>query len=472
MAVYSLLLLLVLVVGAPYWLVRMATSGRYRAGLAGRLGRVPAKLRAACAGKDVVWVHAVSVGEVIAASRLVEELKAALPGWVVAVSTTTETGQLLARQKFKDSPVFYLPLDFAWTVRRYLGVVRPKMLVLMESELWPRMLLECTRRAVPVAVVNARVSDRSFPRYMRLRRLWRPLLEEVSLFLAQSEETASRLRAVGAPAERVRVTGNLKYDSRAVSENAMTRKIDGWASGLGAMLVVAGSTLQGEEDQLLQVWMDVERKSSPAVAMLVIAPRHTDRFDEVFALIERQGYVPVRCSTLPEFGQGAFLSGNVVLLLDTIGDLASLYSLASVAFVGGSLVPKGGHNPLEPAQFGVPVMMGPSYENFRDIVETMLAKDAIRIVSDKDDLAEALVAILGESVPQRLKPHDAEELYGTAEAVPLSKTKDEEAVSTASYGFAMGERGRMMFEAQSGATARTVAALLELLPRPSSGRAA
>ncbi len=193
MGVYSFLLLLTLVVGAPYWLVRMATSGRYRAGLAGRLGRVPAELRAAVAGREVVWVHAVSVGEVMAAATLVRELQEALPGWVVAVSTTTETGQRLAQERLEGSPVFYMPLDFRVVVRRYLGVLRPKLVVTMESELWPRLIEECEGEGIPMAVVNARVSDRSFPRYMRLRGLWRPRLEKISLFLAQSGETAERL---------------------------------------------------------------------------------------------------------------------------------------------------------------------------------------------------------------------------------------------------------------------------------------
>jgi 3-deoxy-D-manno-octulosonic-acid transferase len=186
MTAYSLLLLATLVLGAPYWLVRMATSGRYRAGLAGRLGRVPAGLRAAASGREVVlvWVHAVSVGEVLAATRLVAELKSRLgDGWVVVVSTTTETGQRLAQKKLAASTVFYLPLDFALTVRRYLRVLRPKMLVLMESELWPRLITECAKEGVPVVVANARISDRSFPRYMRLRRLWKPFLEEISLYL-------------------------------------------------------------------------------------------------------------------------------------------------------------------------------------------------------------------------------------------------------------------------------------------------
>src|SRR5579875_954846 len=196
--VYSALLAAVLVVGAPYWLVRMVMSGRYRAGLAGRLGRVPEGLREVVAGKSVVWLHAVSVGEVMAATALVRELKAALPEWAIAVSTTTATGQRLARERFADLPVFYLPLDFKFAVRRYLDALRPRMVVLMESELWPRLMMECERESVALAVVNARVSDRSLPRYLWLQRLWKPLLERVSVFLAQSEENARRLRQIGA----------------------------------------------------------------------------------------------------------------------------------------------------------------------------------------------------------------------------------------------------------------------------------
>ena len=192
LAIYSALLAAVLVAGAPWWLARMATSGRYRAGLAGRLGRVPAGLSEAVAGRKVIWLHAVSVGEVMAASELVLELRKALPGWVVAVSTTTETGQRLARERFgAESPVFYLPLDFAVLVRRYMKVLHPEVLVLMESEFWPNLMDVAERRGTSIAVVNARVSDRSLPRYLRLRALWRPLLRKVSLFLAQSEENGS-----------------------------------------------------------------------------------------------------------------------------------------------------------------------------------------------------------------------------------------------------------------------------------------
>ncbi|MEI9978085.1 MAG: 3-deoxy-D-manno-octulosonic acid transferase [Edaphobacter sp.] len=421
MMMYSAMLLAVLVVGAPYWLVRMATSGRYRAGLLGRLGRVPENLRGAVRGRDVIWVHAVSVGEVLAAAQLIRELKAALPGWVVAVSTTTETGQRLAKERMGDSPVFYLPLDFAYSVRRYLDVLRPKMLVLMESELWPRMIVECSARGIPMAVVNARISDRSFPRYMRLRGLWRPFLQRISLFLAQSEETAERLVKIGVPAGRVRVAGNLKYDVQAREASAMTRRI---GSLLGARLIVAGSTLAGEEEALLAAWPGI-REAAPD-AVLLVAPRHPDRFDEVLELIGKTGYPFFRCSQLMVATEP--ISGGTILLLDTIGDLASMYGIGAVAFVGGSLVAKGGHNPLEPAQFGVPVVMGPSYENFREVVERMRAGDAIRIVA-REKLEETLVALL----------------------------RDTEGART------LGERGRWVFEQQSGATGRTVEALTTLL---------
>ncbi len=425
MIAYSLALLAVLVVGAPYWLVRMATSGRYRAGLPGRLGRLPESLRAAVARRDVVWVHAVSVGEVLAGAQLVREWKAAMPAWVFAVSTTTETGQRLAAERLPDSPVFYLPLDFAFAVRRYLQVLRPKMLVLMESELWPRLIAECAKSGVPVAVANARISDRSFPRYLRLRRMWRPFLEMISLFLAQSAETADRLVKIGASAGRVKLMGNLKYDVQSKEASAMTRRIGSLLAG--AQVIVAGSTMADEEEMLLAAWPGI--LTAVPNAMILIAPRHPDRFDEVQGLIRKTGYPFFRCSQLMTATEPVFeVKGGTILLLDTIGDLASMYGIASAAFVGGSLVAKGGHNPLEPAQFGVPVVMGPSFENFRGVVESMEELDAIRIVAP-EQLGETLIAMLRDT---------------------------EEAL-------AMGERGRAVFEAQAGATRRTVQALIDLL---------
>ena len=420
MGLYSLLLLGVLALGAPYWLVRMVFSsksrGRYRAGLGQRLGRVPAALRQATPGRKVVWVHAVSVGEVLAATRLVLELETALgEGWSIVVSTTTATGQALARERFGAERVFFYPLDFAWAVRAYLRALEPKLLVLMESELWPRMLVECRSAEVPTAVANARVSDRSYARALKVRAVWGKALRMVGLFLAQSEEDARRLGTLGARPEAVRTIGNLKYDVRAVGVNAMKERV---GSLLGeARLVVAGSLLEGEERAILKAWPAMQADGPEAV--LLLAPRHPQRFNDVVEMIRSMDCAVLRCSALD--GAMGRISDGTVLVLDTLGDLAAVYGLAAVA--------KGGHNPLEPAQFGVPVVMGPSYENFRDIVAKMQAADGIRIVRDKVGLEAALVDLLNDR--------------------PAAQ--------------AMGERGRKVFEQQQGATARAVEALVGLV---------
>jgi 3-deoxy-D-manno-octulosonic-acid transferase len=427
MIVYSLLLLAALVLGAPYWLLRMATSGRYRAGLAGRLGLVPKGLRTAVAGRDVVWVHAVSVGETMAATRLVAELEAALgDGWVVVVSTTTATGQALARERFGADRVFFYPLDLGWAVRAYVKALRPRMLVLMESELWPRMLVECEREGVPVAVVNARVSDRSFARGVRVRALWQRMLRRVALFLVQSDEDARRLTEMGARVETVQVTGNLKYDVRAPTQSRVAELI---REAVGDRpLVVAGSTVEGKEGEeerlLMQYWPAVLKEVPEAV--IVVAPRHPERFAAAYSGMKEYG--TVKATELLAGTAGPVVQGGNILL-DTIGDLAAVYELAGVAFVGGSLVRKGGHNPLEAARFGVPVVMGPSYENFRDVVERMRAANGILIVKNREEFEAALIDLLKNR---------------------------ERAV-------ALGERGRGVFDAQAGATARTVQALTALL---------
>ena len=444
MLAYSFLLMLTLVLGTPYWLFRMATSGRYRAGLLGRLGVIPAELRervsamrverrAGGGRRPLIWIHAVSVGEVLAAARLIEEFKTGIfqrerSGTVFAVSTTTETGQQLARERLPNCAIFYFPIDFKFAVRRYLKVLGPEMVLLVESELWPRLITECARAGVPVAVVNARVSDRSFPRYMRLKVLWRPLLGKIAIFLAQSDESAARLRKVGA--ERVDVTGNVKYDAVPGKETALVTSLKMRLQG-DALAIVCGSTLEGEEAAILEAWPKV--LGAVPRALLVIAPRHPDRFDQVAMLVKERGFEALRATTFSRTKVTVKPGG--ILLLDTIGDLATLYGLGTVAVVGGSLVHGGGHNPLEPARFGVPVVMGPSYENFREIVEAMRAKDGILIVKP-GDLAEKLTEMLQD-------PEKA---------------------------LALGARGRAVSAAQAGASAKTAAALLKLLPALPAGK--
>nr|WP_083347206.1 3-deoxy-D-manno-octulosonic acid transferase [Terriglobus roseus] len=419
MLLYSLGLSLALVLTAPVWGWRMLRQGRYREGLRMRLGAVPARLTAFVAGRPVVWVHCVSVGETLAAVRLIAEFEAALPEYAVVVSTTTPTGQRVARERFGVDRVFFFPLDFAFAVRSYLRVLQPKLLVLMESELWPRVLVECECAQVPVAVVNARVSDRSLPRYMRLRMLWKPLLEKVSLLLAQSDEDVRRWRQIGAPESVVRSSGNLKFDIRVAEETPLTRLVRQHLPA-AAKVLVCGSTHDGEESLLLDCW-----KTLPvAERVMVLAPRHPERAGVVEQLIVERGLQAIRLTAWRM--EPSPILGGAVLLVDTVGELSSLYALASVAFVGGSLIPHGGQNPLEPARLGVPVVMGGSYQNFRGMVDAMQRDNAIRMVT-RESLCSALSELM---------------------------TRGDDG---------LGQRGRLFAASMIGATERTVATLLSVV---------
>jgi 3-deoxy-D-manno-octulosonic-acid transferase len=333
--------------------------------------------------------------------------------------------------------VFYVPLDFAFAVRAYLRALRPAAVVLMESELWPRMLHECDLAGVAVVVVNARVSDRSFRRAMRMRPMWGGVLRMPALWLAQSEEDARRLVAMGAEAEAVRVGGNLKYDVRAPQRSRVAELIKEVAGG--RRVLVGGSTIEGdppEDSPLIRTQQSMEPEQRP---LLVLAPRHPENFGITYSMAME---FPSLSATELLVGKRTVEGGSVALstrkrethqveivVLDTIGDLAAVYGVADVAFVGGSLIKRGGHNPLEPAQFGVPVIMGPSYENFRDVVGKMLAANAICIVKDSEQLGSVIVGMLTD--------HEAAK--------------------------AMGERGRRVFEEQQGATGRAVEAIVGVI---------
>ena len=441
MLLYSAALTLGLLLSSPWWLFRMFTTERYREGFTQRLGWVPQALREAVQGKRVIWLHAVSVGEVLAASRLVTELETALgEDWRVVISTTTRTGQALARERFGADRIFYFPLDFAFAVRSYLRALKPAALVLMESELWPRILHECQRASVPVIVVNARVSDRSFARGMHVRSIWRLMLRKVTLWLAQGEEDARRLIAMGAREASVKNGGNLKYDIRAPKISRVAELIRQAASN--RPIVVAGSTvasmearIESEEAHVIEGW---QKGALPLDALLVLAPRHPERFEEVWKVVNN--FPSLRAkellagrrannATSVTYPDGDSFDGADIILLDTIGDLAAVYGIADIAFVGGSLLPRGGHNPLEPAQFGLPIVMGDSFENFRNIVSDLQRANAIRIVKDEVELADAFEHLL----------------------------TDKQAART------MGENGRTVFLQRQGATARAVEAIVRLV---------
>jgi 3-deoxy-D-manno-octulosonic-acid transferase len=437
MLFYSLGLVAAIIVTSPYWLLRMILSGRYRDGLSQRLGAVPRGLREFVAGRRTIWVHAVSVGEVMAARRLVAllgEIDSSMP---VVVSTTTRTGHEIARELFESLPqsgdsrvatrLFYFPLDFRWIVRRFLRTLRPGILVLMESELWPRVLVEAHRDRIPVIIANGRISDRSMPRYRALRVLWRPFLRKLSRVLAQTEQDRQRFIEIGVPADIVETAGNLKHDVRSSSESSVTQCL---RENLppGGKVIVAGSTLEGEESYLLNAFRELLAENPKLV--FVLAPRHPERFAEVEALIRR---TQLPCLRRSEWMQHpAEIADGSVFLLDSMGELASVYSLASVAFVGGSLVPAGGHNLLEPAQFAVPILTGPYTGNFRGMVATLLQEEAVRVTPPEK---------LAASLEEMLRSSSSKE---------------------------MGVRARRVFEDHAGASGHCVTAVVNLL-RPAAG---
>ena len=389
---YSALLSLVLVLGSPYWLFEMLCHGKYRRGLLERLGLVPERMRNST--QPSIWLHAVSVGEVLAVSELAPALRAQFPDHRVVISTTTDTGQKLATTRFGVESVFYFPFDFAFSTRRWVAALRPRLIVVAETEFWPNFLRVAKQSGTAVAIVNARISDRSLPGYRRWRKLLGYALRDVNLFLAQTTEDARRLVEIGAAADRVSVGGNLKYDVPPPAAPAIVGELLSAlaACGTGPVLV-CGSTVEGEETLLAAAFKNL-LAGYPAAAML-LAPRHPQRFEGVAALL-RQGNIKFwRRSQW----NGESLSG-AVLLIDSIGELSSLYALADLAFVGGSLVPRGGHNIIEPAQHGVPILVGNHTENFRDIVELFQSRTAVRVVS-QSELSSAFRELLASESQRR-----------------------------------------------------------------------
>jgi 3-deoxy-D-manno-octulosonic-acid transferase len=425
---YTLGLALWLLLGTPVWLLQMRRHGKHRAGLRARLGKVPQHLRPQQG--PVIWVHAVSVGDVLADSGLVSELRARYPRTRVVVSTVTDTGQKLARQRFGAENVFYFPLDFTFAFRPYLQALRPALVVIAETEFWPNFLRLAHADGARVAVVNARISDRSFPGYRRVRRWLGRVLQNIDLLLAQTNQDRERLLAIGTPADRVRVAGNLKFDVPPPHPPPLVEQLrSAMALAEASPVIVAGSTVEGEEPLLLRAFETLLTRHPRAV--MILAPRHPERFNDVAGLISD---LSIRFWRRTEWQPTLSLAGRV-FLLDSIGELASLYTLATIAFVGGSLVERGGHNILEAAQYGIPVLVGPHTENFRDIVSLFREAGAVRVV-------------------------------GPAE-LPLTLTELAENEAERKL---MGQQALETLRAHRGATQRTLRALEELLGRADQGK--
>ena len=389
---YSLLLTLGLIVLIPHFLYQALAHGKYVAGLRQRLGSLPPINHSS---KPVIWLHCVSVGETQAGRPLVSRLRSEFPDYFLLISTITTTGQTLAHDVFRDQAdaVVYFPFDWAWTVRRALKAIKPDVVLIMETELWPNFLRECGTQNVPVALVNGRISAKSFRRYHQVRFFLRKVLSDLTIAVMQSDNDAKRIAALGMPEEKLFVSGNLKFDVDASDVNGKTTETFRKRFDIKPErpVILAASTHGPEEKIIIKSFLALRDQHN---VRLVIAPRHPERFEEVANLIEGTGLLWARRSRDQHVDD---VNANIVLL-DTIGELPAIYSLSTVVFVGGSVVNKGGHNVLEPAMTGVCIVTGHHTHNFQAIVELLVEADAIvqlpPIEPEKAD--QYLTRILGE----------------------------------------------------------------------------
>jgi 3-deoxy-D-manno-octulosonic-acid transferase len=428
--VYSLLMGFAALLLLPYWLIQGLRHGKYLSNLSERLGfSFPSlsKLHADRAG--AIWIHAVSVGEVLSGVALAKSLKQAYPKRPLIVSTTTMTGQALARQRlpFADA-VLYFPLDWTFCVRRALQAVQPAVVVVLETEIWPNFLREAGRRKIPVIFVSGRISDRSFARYQSyfgkfgffLRPFLRSALGHASAFLMQSQNDADRIRALGAPSECVRVSGNMKYDQVLPAPTPLSAWLEAEARRQGrSPIIVAGSVVASEEPLALIAFGTLQGEYPNA--LLLLAPRKPEHFQQAADFIHESRRKFLRRSQLPvpnpgtpggpsTNGEGAISKDVTVVLVDSIGELASLYGIADGAFVGGSLVESGGHNILEPAAFGRIPVFGPSMENFAETASRFVAAGAAIQVTSPEDAGVAWIELLRDPERQRRMGETAKRL--------------------------------------------------------------
>ena len=395
--IYSVLIVLFFAVMSPYLLYQAVRYRKYVRSLPQRLGILPLSFN--LDGDESIWIHAVSVGEVLTARALLQALRERYPRLRIFLSTTTITGYQVARNNLQYiDDVFYFPFDFAFIVRRTLRLVRPRLFVMMETELWPNLLRACRAGGVKTLLVNGRISSRSYPRYKLARPFFRHVLAHVDRFCMQSEESARRIVDMGADPARVTVTGSLKFDSLerpeslAASDRGRNRVLRYFRISPDRPVLIAASTLKGEEEPVLEAFQRM-RATRPN-ALLIIAPRKPERFDDVERLARRTGLNVARRSELRVDAEPR----HDIVVLDTIGELAQLFQVATIVFVGGSLVDAGGHNILEPAVFGKPIIFGPYMQNFAEIARAFLDNGAGIEVNTDRELETVLLELMGDPV--------------------------------------------------------------------------
>ena len=427
---YSIAIVVLAVVLSPWFVYQAIRYRKYIGSVAQRMGYLPVSFN--LDGDDSIWIHAVSVGEALTARALIADLRERYPNLKLFLSTTTLTGQQVAARLQDVDAVFFLPFDLPPFVNRTLRLVRPRLFVMMETEIWPNLLHACRRAHVKTILVNGRISSRSYPRYRLARPFFRRVLAEVDRFCMQSDESARRIIEIGADPSRVTVTGSLKFDSLESPEAAAGR-------GAGRVLryfrippsrpvFMAASTVKGEESMVLSAFASV-RRTHPS-ALLIMAPRKPERFGDAEALARAEGLRVVRRNELAVDAEPR----ADVIVLDTIGELAHLLQVATVVFVGGSLIDQGGHNILEPAVHGKPIVFGPHMTNFAEIAETFLGNQAAVQVNTPGELTSAIVRLLGD---------------------PVERAR-------------LGAAARALVEANRGAKRRTLDSIATVLPPPGS----
>jgi 3-deoxy-D-manno-octulosonic-acid transferase len=425
-----------LIVLSPLLLYRWFRTGKYRDGWEEKfVGQAPLRI----GDQPCLWFHAVSVGEVLLLRPLVREMARRRPNWEVMISTTTATGLAVARRTYPDLVTFYAPLDFSWSTRRAVAQIRPTVLALVELELWPNLIQAAKRAGAKVAIINARLSSRSFHGYRRLRAPLQPTFGRIDVVAAQNGEYARRFVELGISGDRVSITGSVKYDGLESDRNNDNTRTLRQLLGLAPtdLVFVAGSTMDGEEAAVFAAYKAALKQH--ASLRLIVVPRHAERFEGVAAWLEQRGEQVVRRSRVKTPVPREAGCSRPIILIDTIGELSAVWGLADVAFVGGSLGPgRGGQNMMEPAAYGASVMFGPHIANFRDTVEQLLERNAARLVADAEELTLGLLADLD----------------------------DPEAAAV------RGDAGRSFVLAQNGAAGRTLAALDRLVESSTAPRRA
>jgi 3-deoxy-D-manno-octulosonic-acid transferase len=430
---YSVLALIVFFVVSPYFVYHAIRYKKYIGSLRQRLGYLPVSFNVD--GEESIWIHAVSVGEALTARALVEDLKTRYPRLRLFVSTTTMSGQDVARRSLRDiDAVFYFPFDWAFIVRRTLDIVKPRVFIMMETEIWPNVLRVCRKRGVRTIMINGRLSSRSYARYRLIRPFFRYVLADVDRFCMQSEESARRLVELGADPARVTVTGSLKFDSleapgALAHGRPRQRVLRFFRISPNRPVLVAGSTMRGEELAVLRAFERI--KTTMPGALAIVAPRHAERFGEVERIAREAGFVTARRSELPIDAEPR----ADVVVLDTIGELAQLYQVSTTVFVGGSLVDSGGHNILEPAMWGKPIVFGPYMRNFQEIAEAFITNGAAMQVQSERELDEVLLTLMTD---------------------PVRRAR-------------LGAAARALVEANRGAKDKTLVAIAEVMPPTLAG---